>query len=110
VGGDSVRLRDLVRRCGSKTHAFEESIGVVGMRFGLGFDAHRPAQLLEDFINLLDQHGALLDEVMASLESAEWIDPGIAKTSRPCSAAKRAVMSEPLGLPASTTSTPRAGH
>jgi hypothetical protein len=47
---------------------------------------------------------------MASLREREWIDPGIAKTSRALLGAKRAVMSEPLGLPASTTSTPRAGH
>ena len=29
------------------------------------------------------------------LENGEWIDPGIANTSRPCSPASRAVMSEP---------------
>ena len=40
--------------------------------------------------------------------SGEWIEPGNAKTSRPCSAASRAVMSEPDDSVASTTSTPRA--
>ena len=29
------------------------------------------------------------------LENGEWIEPGIANTSRPCSAARRAVISEP---------------
>ena len=38
----------------------------------------------------------------------EWIDPGIANTSRPASAARRAVMSEPDRTAASTTSVPRA--
>ena len=38
----------------------------------------------------------------------EWIDPGIANTSRPASAASRAVMSEPDCTAASTTSVPRA--
>ncbi len=33
-----------------------------------------------------------------------WIEPGMAKTSLPCSEASRAVMSEPLRLAASTTS------
>ncbi len=34
------------------------------------------------------------------------LDPGKAKTSRPCSSAQRAVTSEPLRKAASTTSTP----
>ena len=38
----------------------------------------------------------------------EWMEPGIAKTSRPHSAARRAVISDPLCTAASTTSTPRA--
>ena len=38
----------------------------------------------------------------------EWIEPGIAKTSRPASAASRAVISEPDCTAASTTSVPRA--
>ena len=41
-------------------------------------------------------------------ENGEWIEPGIANTSRPCSPARRAVMSEPDDSVASTTSTPRA--
>ncbi len=41
-------------------------------------------------------------------ENGEWIDPGMAKRSRPCSPAMRAVMSEPDETVASTTSTPRA--
>ena len=41
-------------------------------------------------------------------ENGEWIEPGSAKTSRPCSPARRAVMSEPDDSVASTTSTPRA--
>jgi hypothetical protein len=41
-------------------------------------------------------------------ESGEWIDPGTANTSRPWSAAVRAVISEPDGMAASTTRQPRA--
>ncbi len=41
-------------------------------------------------------------------ENGEWIDPGSANTSRPCSPASRAVMSDPDDSVASTTSTPRA--
>ena len=41
-------------------------------------------------------------------DSGEWMEPGMAKTSRPHSPARRAVMSEPLCPAASTTSTPRA--
>jgi len=37
------------------------------------------------------------------LASGEWIEPGMAKTSLPCSAARRAEMSEPLSTAASTT-------
>jgi hypothetical protein len=37
-----------------------------------------------------------------------WIEPGMANTSRPCSAARRAVISEPLRTAASTTSVPSA--
>ena len=37
-----------------------------------------------------------------------WIEPGIANTSRPASAARRAVMSDPDCSAASTTSVPRA--
>ena len=40
--------------------------------------------------------------------NGEWIEPGIANTSRPCSPAQRAVISEPDDSVASTTSTPRA--
>ena len=40
------------------------------------------------------------------LEPGWWIEPGMAYTSRPCSAASRAVISEPLARLASTTSTP----
>ncbi len=39
--------------------------------------------------------------------SGLWIEPGTANTSRPCSPASRAVISEPLRLAASTTSVPR---
>ena len=39
--------------------------------------------------------------------SGLWIEPGMANTSRPCSAASRAVISEPLWRAASTTSVPR---
>jgi hypothetical protein len=39
---------------------------------------------------------------------AEKIEPGTANTSRPCSAAMRAVISEPLRLVASTITVPRA--
>ena len=39
-------------------------------------------------------------------EPADSIAPGTAKTERPCSEAIRAVMSEPLYSPASTTTTP----
>ncbi|MCY1457875.1 hypothetical protein D9M71_752030 [compost metagenome] len=35
------------------------------------------------------------------------MEPGMAYTSRPCSAASRAVINEPLAMLASTTSTPR---
>ena len=42
------------------------------------------------------------------LESGEWIDPGTANTSRPCSAALRAVISEPDASAASTTRQPCA--
>ena len=42
------------------------------------------------------------------LDSGEWIEPGMANTSRPCSAAARAVMSEPDASAASTTRQPRA--
>ncbi len=41
-------------------------------------------------------------------DCGEWIEPGIANTSRPASAARRAVMSEPDCTAASTTSVPRA--
>ena len=41
-------------------------------------------------------------------DCGEWIEPGMAKTSRPCSPASRAVISEPLSMAASTTRTPRA--
>ncbi len=41
-------------------------------------------------------------------DCGEWIEPGIAKTSRPASRAWRAVISEPEGSAASTTSVPRA--
>ncbi len=39
--------------------------------------------------------------------SGLWMDPGIAKTSRPCSRASRAVINDPLWIAASTTRTPR---
>ena len=39
---------------------------------------------------------------------SEWIEPGIANTSRPASRASRAVISEPERKAASTTSVPRA--
>ena len=42
------------------------------------------------------------------LENGEWMEPGIANTSRPCSPASRAVISEPDERVASTTSTPFA--
>ncbi len=38
--------------------------------------------------------------------SGEWMEPGMANTSRPLSVARRAVISEPLLSAASTTSTP----
>ena len=38
----------------------------------------------------------------------EWIEPGMAKTSRPASRASRAVISEPERIAASTTRVPRA--
>ena len=41
-------------------------------------------------------------------DCGEWIEPGIAKTSRPASSASRAVISEPDCRAASTTSVPRA--
>ena len=41
-------------------------------------------------------------------DCGEWIEPGIANTSRPASAASRAVISEPDCSAASTTSVPRA--
>ena len=41
-------------------------------------------------------------------DSGEWIEPGTANTSRPWSAAQRAVMSEPDSTAASTTRQPRA--
>ena len=41
-------------------------------------------------------------------DSGEWIEPGTANTSRPYSAACRAVISEPDCSAASTTSVPRA--
>ena len=40
------------------------------------------------------------------VESSEKISPGTAKTSRPCSPARRAVMSAPLRFDASTTTVP----
>ena len=40
-------------------------------------------------------------------DCGEWIEPGIANTSLPCSAASRAVISEPDCSAASTTSVPR---
>jgi hypothetical protein len=40
-------------------------------------------------------------------EFLEVMLPGTAKTSRPCSSASRAVMSEPESSEASTTTTPR---
>ena len=41
-------------------------------------------------------------------DCGEWIEPGIANTSRPASSASRAVISEPDCTAASTTSVPRA--
>ena len=65
-------------------------------------------QLLEDVLRGFDELGALLDQAWQPLASGEWIEPGIANTSLPCSFASRAVMSEPLDSAASTTRQPRA--
>jgi len=54
------------------------------------------AQLLQDVLRRLP------------LDSVEWIDPGTANTSRPCSPARRAVIRLPERSAASITSTPRA--
>ncbi len=49
-----------------------------------------------------------LASLFVPLLVAEKMLPGTANTSRPCSSAQSAVMSEPLLAAASTTTTPRA--
>lgn len=69
---------------------------------------HRDADFLENIPRRFDQLGPCFISLWQPLDNGEWMEPGMAKTSRPCSAASRAVISVPLRSAASTTSTPRA--
>ena len=75
-------------------------------------DDRRPGQYVEmhDFLDnvhdRLHQLCSIANERMTSRDRGLSTDPGTAKTSRPSSAAKRAVINEPLRSDASTTSTP----
>ena len=84
--------------------------GVI-VRGGVGCLARADAggSIVQHILRGLDQLAPSRISLCAGLvENGEWIDPGIANTSRPCSPARRAVMSEPDDSVASTTSTPRA--
>ena len=79
-------------------------------RFGRAWTGWSAAQQRASSMNM---SSAVLDELRACRisrwqprASGLWIEPGIANTSRPCSAASRAVISDPLCSAASTTSVP----
>ena len=56
----------------------------------------------------LGQRRAIAQQLVAAAARGSSGEPGTANTSRPCSSAKRAVISEPDLAPASTTTTPSA--
>jgi hypothetical protein len=66
-----------------------------GRRGGQAPHQRRPRHRFQHVGRRVDQLGAFADQDVAALGQRAWIEPGIANTSLPCSAAWRAVMSEP---------------